>query len=252
GGHVPANQRDVAESLSYGLHGLLHHLGVAVSDVDEEAVGAGVDHRHGALEEVAAYADRGSDEQPALPVAARERTLAKEQNVLARNQASNLPVLVDQRQALDALVEQDLLRLLDTDARPCHDEPFERRHEPFDRLFVGAVVPRHVPAGQHARQSAAAGALLYQNARDSVLPGELARLPNAAADRQTQRILDYGAACALDLRDPSLLPLDGRAAVHDSKAAFERHGHRHPGTRHAVHVGRYDRELEPKVTGERR
>src|SRR5690606_36929164 len=86
GGHVPANQRDVAESLSYAVHGLLAHLGEAASDVDEEPGGADGDPRHGALEEVAAYVDRGSGQRPALPGAARERTLAKEQNVLACNQ----------------------------------------------------------------------------------------------------------------------------------------------------------------------
>ena len=80
GGDVAARSAGRREAVAERLHRLRHDLGVAVGDVDHQAVGPGLDQRRGALEEVAARADRGADQQPPPRVLARERRAEEEES----------------------------------------------------------------------------------------------------------------------------------------------------------------------------
>ena len=81
--------------------------------VDDEHVDLGADERLGALERVRADADRGADAQPALLVLRRERELDPLLDVLDRDQALEPAVRVDDRQLLDLVPVQDLVRLVE-------------------------------------------------------------------------------------------------------------------------------------------
>ena len=81
--------------------------------VDDDDVDLGVDQRAGALERIRADADRGADTKAALLVLGRERELDPLLDVLDRDQALEVTVRVDDRELLDLVAVQDLVRLVE-------------------------------------------------------------------------------------------------------------------------------------------
>ena len=86
--------------------------------VDDEHVGAGRDQRLRALDRVGADTDRGADAQAALRVLRRLRELDALLDVLDGDQALDAPVVVDDRELLDAVAVQQLLGLARASCRP--------------------------------------------------------------------------------------------------------------------------------------
>ena len=85
---------------------------MAVGGVDDEHVGAGLDQRGDALLGALAHADRRADAQLAVRVLAGVRVLAFLQDVLHRDQAHQLEVLVDHQHALEAVLVHEPHRFL--------------------------------------------------------------------------------------------------------------------------------------------
>jgi len=84
---------------------------VAVRGVDDEHVSARRNQRLRALKCVDSHPDCHADAQPAVGVLRRLRKLDTLLNVLDRDQSLDPPVRVDDRQLLDAVLVQPLLRL---------------------------------------------------------------------------------------------------------------------------------------------
>ena len=78
--------------------------GLPVGGVDDEHVDARVAQRLGALPRVAEEADRRADAQATLLVLGGERVLLALVEVLDRDEAGELAVVVDERQLLDAVL----------------------------------------------------------------------------------------------------------------------------------------------------
>ena len=79
--------------------------------VDDEHVGTGREQRLRALDCVRPDADRGADAQAALRILRRLRELDALRDVLDGDQPAQHAVVVDDRQLLDAVPVQQLLRL---------------------------------------------------------------------------------------------------------------------------------------------
>ena len=90
---------------------------LAVGGVDDEHVDAGVAQRLGALPRVAEEADRRADAQAALLVLGGERVLLALVEVLDRDEAGELAVVVDERQLLDPVLREDRDDVVRADAR---------------------------------------------------------------------------------------------------------------------------------------
>ena len=114
-------------------HHLEHPERVAVRGVDDEHVGARGDQRLRALDRVRADAHRSTDAQTALRILRRLRELDALRDVLDRDQSAQHAVGVDDRQLLDAMPVQQLLRLAMRRADRRRDQ-VGRRHQVGDRL----------------------------------------------------------------------------------------------------------------------
>ena len=87
GRHVPRDHVHLRESLRHLAERPLHHHRMAVRDVDDEHVHAGLHQLGCPLEVVAARANRRADPQPALGVARRKRQPLLPPDVARRHQA---------------------------------------------------------------------------------------------------------------------------------------------------------------------
>ena len=141
------------------------------SDVD-----LGVDQRAGALERVRADADRGADAQPALLVLGRERELDPLLDVLDRDQALEVAVRVDDRQLLDLVAVQDLVRLVEGRPDGCGDE-VARGHQRRDGL-TRVRLEAEVAVGQDPDEHA--GVVGDRHAGDAVARHQLERVGDAS------------------------------------------------------------------------
>ncbi len=245
--HVAADQLDVSQLLAKGRHGLPHHFGVTVRDVDHEDVRAGVEKLLGALQEVAPRADGSPDEQPPLGILARMGPLPAEYQVLLGDEAPDLAARRHQGQLLDASLEEDALRLGHADARLGRHQPVDGSHELLDEPVLRPVRPRQVAIREEPGQTVAPRRFLDQDPRDVVPVREQARLADRRAAGQAQRPLHDVAVAALDLADLPGLVRNGHPAVHDAEAALQRHGLGHLGVRDAVHVGRENGKRQLQV-----
>ena len=103
--------------------------------VDDEHVCAGADERLRALERVGTDADRGADAEPPVRVLRRLGEIDALLDVLDGDQAGDAPFTVDDRELLDAVAVQQLLRFAERRAdRRRHQ--VARGHQRGHRLGV--------------------------------------------------------------------------------------------------------------------
>ena len=152
-------------------HHLDHALGVTVSGVDDEHVDARSGERLGTLERVRADADRGTDAQAALLVLRRLRKLDLLLDVLDRDQPAQPAVGIDDRQLLDLVAVEDLLRLRERRPHGRGDE-VARRHQRRDRL-VDVVLEAEVAVREDPDENSAV--VRDRDARDLVARHQLER-----------------------------------------------------------------------------
>ena len=138
---LPAITSNSPESARDARDHLDHAERMAVRGVDDEHVGAGGDQRLRALDRVRADTDRGADAEPAVRVLRRLRELDALLDVLDRDQALDAAFAVDDRQLLDAMAVQQLLRLAERRADGRGDE-IARRHQLGDGLRVILLEPQ--------------------------------------------------------------------------------------------------------------
>ncbi len=210
---------------------------MTVGNVHDQGVDLGFEQRRRSIEEVSPRPDRRRDQETALGVLRRVRAAVENHEVSQGDQPPDASLCIDQRQALDPVLEHQALGLVLRDpGRPRH-EPLEGGHVGVDRPVLGARKPGHVPRRQEAGEDARALTLLDQNGVDRVPTGEGPCLADAGAPREPPRRLDHCAVAAFDAPDHVGLTVDRHRPVDHANAAFEGHrlGHLQLGDR--VHVG---------------
>ena len=251
GAGVAAHHRHVGEAVAQLLHGPLHHLGVAVGDVDDQHVGPGFDQGLGPVQEVAPGADGGPDPQPALGVLADVGPAAVQDDVLFGDEAADPAPVVHQRQLLDAVLVEDPLGLVEGHVGGAGLEPLDWGHG-LGHGPLGVVgEPGDVAGRQEPHQHPAAGGVLDEHA-GVVLADDLSGLPQGGAAGHGEGLLHHVAVAALDPAHLVGLGLDGHAPVHEPDAALQGHRLGHGPVGDAVHVGRADGQLQVDVGGEGR
>ena len=121
GRDVPGDHLDVVRALD-AADDVEHAVRVAVRRVDDERVDPRLDERRGPLERVGPDADGRADPQPAAIVLRRERIRLALRDVLDGDEALEATLDVDDRQLLDPVAAEDLLRLLERRADGSGDE----------------------------------------------------------------------------------------------------------------------------------
>ena len=251
GAGVAAHHRHVGEAVAQLLHGPLHHLGVAVGDVDDQHIGSGSDQGLGPVQEVAPSPDGGPDPQPALGVLADVGPAAVQDDVLFGDEAADPAPVVHQGQLLDAVLVEDPLGLVEGHVGGAGLEPLDRGHG-LGHGPLGVVgEPGDVAGRQEPHQHPAAGGVLDEHA-GVVLADDLPGLPQGGAAGHGEGLLHHVAVAALDPTHLVGLGLNGHAPVDEPDAALQGHRLGHGPAGDAVHVGRADGQLQVDVGGQRR
>ena len=195
--------------------GVEHALGVTVSGVDDDDVDFGFDERGNAVEHVGGDADSRSCEQSAVFVLRAVGILDRLLDVLDRDESFEIEVLVDEGQLLDAMLAEDLLRLLERGADGRGDEVV-LCHALADRLGHVRLEPE-VAVGDDADQLASLG---HGHAADAELAHQVLRVREGMLGAEMEGIGDDAVLAALDLVDLLRLVFDRHVFVDDADAAF--------------------------------
>jgi hypothetical protein len=134
--------------------GLGDLAGVAVGGVDDDDVDAGVHQAHRTLETGVADGRGRADQQPALVVLGGQGVSLGLLDVLDRDQADGAIGVVDDDQAFDLVLAQQLARLAGIDAFAHRDQVLAGHHRRGRDLVV--ALEAHVAVGQDADQLARA------------------------------------------------------------------------------------------------
>ena len=194
GGDVAGDERQVGIGLFDGLHGGEHAGGVAVGGVEADGVHFGVDQRGDAVHHIAGDANGGGAEQAALAVLGGVGVLLGLLDVLDGDEAAQHVVFVHQRQFFDAVLGEDLARLLQRGAHRGGDEVF-RGHDLGD--LAGIVgLKAQVAVGEDADQLAVFG---DGHAGDAVARHQFLRVGDEMIRGEEERIGDDAVFRALDL-----------------------------------------------------
>ena len=242
-GHVAGDDLDLEGALDLLDH-VEHGPAVAVGGVDHQHVDPGGDQTLGPREGVGPDADRGPHPQAALLVLRRVRVLGLLLDVLDRDEPLEEPLVVDDRQLLDAVLPEDVLRLLERGAERAGDE---RRppHHVGDGL-VDVVDEAQVAVGQQPDEPAVA--VGDGHARDVVALHERQRVGDERLGGQRDGVDDHARLVALDLVDLGDLVVDRQVAVDDADAAGPRDGDGQARLGDGVHRGGHDGDgqLDPR------
>ena len=239
GGDVAGQDAGLGKALTQGLEGVQHAEAVGVGGVEHQQVGLGLDEGLGALEVVAAGADRGAHPQAAQLVFAGVRILEHLFDVFVGDQPGEQAVF-DHRQLLDAMLVEQLLGLLEGGAGR-HGDQVVAGHQLADRTALPGLETQ-VAVGQDADQLAAfvgdrhAGDL--EPRHDPQGFGDLLLGANG------HRIDDHAGLGALDLVDLLGLLLDGEVLVDEADAAFLGQRDRQCRLGHGIHGRRHQRRVE--------
>ena len=217
-----------------------------VGGVDDQHVDAGVDQPHRPSVRGVADADRGGDQQPAVPVLGRVRVLLGLGEVLHGDQPAELAVTVDQRQLLDLVSTQQTERHLGGAPDRSGDQR-HRRHHLADRAIHVHLEP-HVPVGDDAHQTAFR--VGDGHARDAEHGAHPVRIADGRVRRAGDRVGHHAGLGSLDDLDLGRLVLRLHVVVQHPDPALPGHRDGHPGLGHGVHRTGDQRNCQRDVTGQ--
>ena len=207
---------------------------MTVRGIDHDHIDACIDQHLGALLGAFADADRRADPQTPEPVLARERMLGGLQDVLGRDQAAQIEVLVDHQHALEPVLVHQRHCLFAACAFAHRDQLRARRHDVPDRLAeIGFKA--QIAVGDDADH--AARGIDHRQAGNLVLIREVQHIAHGHVLRDRDRILDHAALEALDLGDLRCLGARRHVLVDYADAAFLGNRNRQPRFGHGVHRG---------------
>ena len=187
-----------------------------------------------ALQKIARRPDRSAHAQPALIVLAGVGILQLLLDVLDRDQALQLVLVVHHQQLFHAMLVQDQLGLFERGAHRHGDQVFLGHHVADGN--IGARLKAQIAIGEDAHQPLA---LRHRHAGDAVAAHHFERVGDQLVRADGDGIDDHAALRALHLVDFAGLVGDGKIAVHDADAALLRHGDGHARLGDRVH-GRGD------------
>ena len=231
----------------YPFHAREHAPGMAMGGIDDDDVHAGFDQRLGTLFGALANADRRADPQPAETVLAGIRMLGGLLDVLDRDQAAQLEILVDHQHALEPMLVHELHRLFPGGALAHRHQALARRHDVLDRL-VELGLESEIAVGDDAHDLARGAD--DRQARNLVLIGDVQHVAHRHVLRDRDRVLDHAAFEALDLGHFGRLSLRRHILVDDADAAFLGDRNRQARLGHGVHGRRCHGNVQRDVAGE--
>ena len=223
GGNVARDELRVGVLCLDILHGLHDVAGVAVGAVEHESVRARVEQRARAVEHVCRDADGGGDEQTAAAVLCGVGIRHSLFDILDRDEALEMEILIDDGQLFDLVLAQRLLGFLERGPLAADDEIFAR-HELAD-LPVGVGLKLHIAVGDDADELA--GFVHDGNAGNAEFGAEIVRIAQRVLRGKEERVGDDAVLAALDEIDLLGLLLDRHIFMNDADAALARDRDRH-------------------------
>jgi hypothetical protein len=206
----------------------------------------GLDQRVARLERARAHTDGRAHAQPALGVLGGLAVLHGFDNVRSGHQSDQPPLLVDQRQFLDAVFVEDGFGfgLRATGGRG--DQPLARSHDVFDQNAVVFFDP-DVAARDHAQDDILSAD--HGETFDSRLAHEAAQLSESGVGGDRFGVRDDDIFRALDAAHHGDLFLQRAVAVDDADASLAGQSHGQAFFADGVHRGGNHRDGEPDIPG---
>ncbi len=232
GHHVACNHVYIRKGISNLAHGFGHHDGMAVGGIQHQHIHPRLDEGGGARGFAFAHADGGAHAQPAHFVGAPVREIAGFDDVFNGKEAFELALFVHNRQFLDAVFMQELLRVFRGGADGHGDQPLLRGHDGGDgdrKILLEA----HVPVGENAHQCS--GVIGDGDARDMIPRHQLLGIVKGMPRRQGKGVGDDAGLGPLDAVHLGRLVFRGEVFVNDADAAFLRDGDGQPRFRDGIH-----------------
>ena len=201
--------------------------------VDGQHVRARANQLSRALQKIARRANGSAHAQPALIVLAGVGILQLLLDVLDRDQALQIVLIVDHQQLFHAVLVQNQLGFFKRGAHGNGDQVLLGHHVADGN--IGAGFKAQVAVGENADQPLAAR---NRHAGDLVAAHHFESVGDHLVGPDGDRVNDHAALRALHLVDFAGLVGDGEIAVHNADAALLRHGDGHARLGHRVHGGR--------------
>ncbi len=219
---------------------------MAVRRINADDIHARCNQRRDALEHIMAHTNRRAAEQAAGGVLRGIRILLRLLNILDGNQATQMTLFIHQRELLDAMLGQNLARLLVGRAHRRGDQILAR-HDLVDRAGIVGF-KAEIAVGQNADQLARL--IGNRHAGNAVARHQLFRVGNKVVRAEVERIGNNAVLRALHAVNLLRLLLDGHVLVDDAQTAFARHGDGRLGLRHRIHGRRQERDIQLDLIGQ--
>ena len=188
-------------------------------------------HQFGrALQIIARGTDRSAHAQAALVVLAGVGIFEFLLDVLDRDQAFQIVLIVHHQQLFHAVLVQNQLRLFQRGAHRNSDQVLLGHHVADGN--IGAGLKAQIAVGENAHQPLA---LRHRHAGDLVAAHYLQSVADHLVGADGDRVHDHPALRALHLVDFAGLVGNGQIAMHNADAALLGHGDGHARLGHRVH-----------------
>ena len=216
--------------------------GLTVGGVDHEHIHAGLHQGGGTLPCVAEEADAGGHAQATLLVLGGVRVLFGLDEVLDRDQTSQMTFRINQRQLLNLVLGEQAVGVVLGDVGRTGDQVL-LGHDILD--LQGVVIlggdETHITVGDDADELVVL--VHHRQTGDVELAAQLVEISQSDLRVDGQRIGNHTGLRALDHIDLSSLIVDGQVAVQHADTTVTSHGDGHLGLGHGIHGSGEDRGL---------
>ena len=214
--------------------------------VEHEHIDARVDKRAGAVKHVVCNADSGGAEQTAGGVLCGVRVLEHLFNVLYRDKAAQLVVLIDYGELLYTVLLEDGLGFVKRRADKAGDKP-ALGHDLIDAAaHIGLKL--HVAVRDDADELASL--VNDGHTGDAELRHERVSVTEGVSGAEVERICNNAVFGALDQIDLLGLMLNAHVLMDDANAALSRDRDRHAVLGDGIHSRAHYGHVEPDLIGE--
>ena len=223
--------------------------GLTVGGVDHEHIHAGLHQGGGTLPCVAEEADAGGHAQTTLLILGGVRVLFSLDEVLDRDQTSQMTFRINQRQLLNLVLGEQAVGVVLGDVGRTGDQVL-LGHDILD--LQGVVIlggdETHITVGDDADELVVL--VHHRQTGDVELAAQLVEISQSDLRVDGQRIGNHTGLGALDHIDLSSLIVDGQVAVQHADTTVTSHGDGHLGLGHGIHGGGEHRGLHRDIAGQ--
>ena len=245
GGHVAADDLAAGKVGLDPFHHVQHALGVAVGRVHHQHVHAGVHQGLDPFIRALAHAHGGADAQCLVLVLAGVGKFLGLMDVLDRDQALELEVVVHHQDLLDAVLVQQGRDLFLAGAFLDGHQLVLFGHDVPDRVVVMGLETQ-VAAGNDTYQLRA---VHHGNPGDVVGAGQVQDLADTGVGTHRDGVADDAGLEFLHLTHLPGLLLGAHVLVDDADAALLGHGDSQARLRDGIHGGRHEGDIQPNGPG---